>query len=267
MNEFSDKSAARWIFVPRPRSRPVLRLYCFPHAGAAAHTYSRWPNDLPESIELRAVQLPGRGQRCREAPIERLEPLLEALLTALRGEWEEAPFALYGHSLGGLVAFELARRLRSNGGPRPVALSISGRPAPHTPRQDRLDAEADEDYWKLLRRFAGTPDVLLNDYETMEFFLPILKADLQIVRDYICRPDRPLDLPLYIYVGRDDPETPPEAVKDWKNETSAVCLVREFAGGHFFNYERQKSFLSTLSADLQQILMMLHFHGLQRPWT
>ena len=107
----SIETAGRWVFVPRLRSRPVLRLYCFPHAGAAAHTYNRWPADLPESIELRAIQLPGRGQRSREAPIVRLEALLEALLTALRGEWEEAPFAFYGHSLGGLVAFELARRV------------------------------------------------------------------------------------------------------------------------------------------------------------
>src|SRR5262245_25838037 len=122
-----------WLACVQPRLRPGVRLFCFPHAGGGASLFRGWADGLPDAVEVCPVQLPGRETRFREPPFLCLEPLIEALATALRPHLDR-PFAFFGHSLGALVAFELARRLGRAEGPQPVHLFVSGCAAPQIRR-------------------------------------------------------------------------------------------------------------------------------------
>lgn len=245
-----------WIFRPKPRPNAALRLYCFPFAGGAAHAYSPWGRQFSENIEVRAVQLPGRGPRVTEPLFERIEPLVDAVTKALLDEWSQGPFALYGHSMGGCIVFELARRLRQLRGPQPVAVAISGRPSPTSgvERERRLSEMSDDDLWSELAVYNGTPPELLADPEVRRFFLPIVRADFTIVDNYTCVAQPPLDCPLNIAIGVLDPATPPDSETAWAIETTADCVIRRYNGDHFFIRSHAAEFVPTLDADLQPLI-------------
>src|SRR5689334_2163044 len=148
-----------WFHVPRPVARPRLRLVCLPYAGGSASIYHGWASELDPDVELVAVQLPGRGSRLREAPFTQMEPLLAALLEAM-ASLDDAPIAIFGHSMGALVGFALARRLRGERRVRPTRLFRSGRRAPQIPdpREPPLFSRSREEFLSELRRLRGTPD-------------------------------------------------------------------------------------------------------------
>jgi len=249
-------ATSRWIFRSRPHPAAQVRWYCFPFAGGAAHAFSQWSAYVASNVEIRAVQLPGRGPRLSEPLFERLEPLVEAVAAALTPEWAQGPFVLYGHSLGGIVVHELARRLRRTGGPKPLAVAISGRPAPSAmaKREALLSAATDEELWAELRRYNGTPNELLDDPEVKRFFLPIVRADFSIVDHFEFRPEPPLDIPLRIAIGVHDPSTPPGSETGWASETTADCVIRRYDGDHFFLKSHAAEFVRMLDADLQSLI-------------
>src|SRR5438552_2333015 len=153
-----------WVLRPRPDPRARLRLFCFPYAGGGASQFRTWAEGLPPEVELCPVQLPGREGRLRETPFTRIAPLVAALVTALRG-YLDTPYAFFGHSLGALVGFELARALRRTGGPGPRGLLVSAYRAPDLPDPDPpLHLLSSPAFWDELRRLNGTPpEVLAND--------------------------------------------------------------------------------------------------------
>ena len=253
-----DDPRRRWIFRPEPRPDAPLRLYCFPSAGAAGHAYAAWPDRLPEIVDVCAIQLPGRGPRISELPITRMQPLVESACAALLPEWSRGPFALYGHSLGSLAAFEVARHLRRIGGPRPEALFLSGRQAPQQPGESFSLAEAsDDELWEELRSYNGTPDELLDDPEVRNYFLPILRADFEIVGNYRFEPGPPLDVPLWIAIGLDDASTPLGSETGWQEQTTADCVFRHYEGEHFFIHSQADLFLAELASDLEELVQSL----------
>ncbi len=242
-----------WIFRPRPQPAARVRWYCFPYAGGAAHAYAPWASLVSQNVEIRAVQLPGRGPRLSEPLFNRLDALLDAIIVALAKEWLEAPFVLFGHSMGGIIVHELAKRLRRSGGPRPLAVAISGRPAPSAEivREKRLSDVTDDELWTELRRYNGTPDVLLDNPEVKQFFLPIVRADFAMVDHYQPPAETPLDIPLRIAVGLRDPATPPGSEQGWCQETTAKCVIRRYDGDHFFLKSQAETFVRQLEADFQ----------------
>ncbi len=125
-------NATSWFVYPRPNPRAALRLFCLPYAGAGAAAFRNWHEGLPSSVELCSVELPGRGARLREAPYDRLSPLIENLAGAIVPLIDK-PFAFFGHSLGALAAFDLTRQIRKSCAKRPAYLFVSGRPGPHLP--------------------------------------------------------------------------------------------------------------------------------------
>lgn len=211
---------------------------------------------VPKNVEIRAIQLPGRGPRLSEPLIDRLDPLLESIMEALDAEWRQMPFVLFGHSMGGIMVHELARRLRRHGGPRPLAVAISGRPAPsaNIVREKRLSDVSDDELWEELRRYNGTPDVLLDNLDVKQFFLPIIRADFSIVDYYQYLPQPPLYIPLRIAIGIRDPATPPGSELGWTQETTADCVIRRYDGDHFFLKSQADTFVRQLDADLQPLI-------------
>lgn len=228
-------------------------MYCFPSAGAAAHAFTNWPRVLPPSIEVRAIQLPGRGPRIAEPLMMRMEPLADAVTEALLPELSAKPFALYGHSLGSLVAYEVARRLQAVNGPSPMALFLTGRRAPQAVAESLcVESASDEKLWDEVRQYNGTPDELLRDPAVRAYFLPIIRADFGIVERYRFVPGPRLDVPLHVAIGRDDASIPPGSADGWRELTTAGCDVETYDGGHFFN-QIPSPYLSALSRQLEHL--------------
>jgi len=226
-----------------------LRLIILPHSGGGARTFSQWPAKLPEDIEVLAVQLPGREERFRETPFSRMEPLIEALTLAL-ASCLDAPYVLFGHSLGALIAFELARAISAQKLNGPAQIIVSGHAAAHLPRDTpSMHLLPEAEFLERLRALEGTPPEILGHMEMMRVFLPLLRADLAVGETYTYSGGEPLDCPLTVYGGADDPMISPQKLEAWKALTSGAFNLRLFPGGHFY-LKDSALFFAALAEDL-----------------
>ncbi|KYF72840.1 gramicidin dehydrogenase [Sorangium cellulosum] len=241
-----------WVGCPRPNPASRLRLFCFPYAGGGASVYSAWWRELPAHTELCAIKLPGREARLGEPPFERLTPLVQALATALDG-WLAKPFAFYGHSLGALVSFELARELRRRGAPLPRHLFVSARRAPHLPIAAPLHGLSDDDFLAWLRRMGGTPEEVLRDPDLLALFLPVLRADVAVNEAEPFVPGPPLDCPMSAFGGADDERASPAEMEAWREHTRGPFRTEVFPGGHFFLRTARAPLLRSISAVLDGV--------------
>jgi len=227
-----------------------LRLFCFPYAGGAASVFRDWSDGLPADVEVCPIQLPGRGARLMEPPLSQLPPLIEALAEALLPLLDK-PFALFGHSLGSLVSFELARQLRTKHQVRPVRLFVSAGPAPQIPhRGPPIHNLPEKEFSAELRRLNGTPGELLNHKELMDIVLPSLRADFALYESYRYSSGPPLNCPISTYGGLNDPKVKYNDLEAWRDQTSVSFSIRMFAGDHFFLRTTQALLLRALSQEL-----------------
>lgn len=249
--------AARWITRPRPAPRARLRLFCIAHAGGGASAYRGWADALPAEVEVCPVQLPGRENRMAEPGFHSLPPLVDALVEVMEG-FQSLPFAIFGHSNGALIGFELARALRARGRPGPVHLFASGRRAPDLPA-DRPPTHhlPDAEFLAELQTLGGLPQQLLEHHELLELLLPTLRADVTIHETYVFQEQAPLDLPITAYGGLSDPRVSREQLQGWERHTAGPFVMRMFPGGHFYLQEDRASVLRTLSTDLHATLSLL----------
>ncbi len=238
--------ASAWF--PRADAAEGLRLFWFPHAGGGTPARAL---RLPHAT-ICPVRLPGREARIAEAPFERMEPLVAALADAIR-PYLAQPFAFFGHSMGAVVAFELARRLRRRKQPLPKLLVASGARAPQFRRNyTPAPAPGDEQFLEELQRLQGIPDELIDDPASMRAVLPALRADAALYRKYAYTEDAPLDCAIRAYGGAEDSNVRREHLKAWAEQTTASFEVRLFPGGHFYIEGSQAEFLAALAADLEQ---------------
>lgn len=237
-----------WLAYRRPRPAARLRLFCLPYAGGAASIYRTWPQELPETIDVCPLQLPGREQRLREQAYTRVPPLVEALAGAISPMLDEMPFAFFGHSMGGLLSYELAQHLRATSGKRPVHLLVSARRAPQLPPEDKH-------YWSLpddelkdkLREIEGTPQEVLDHDELMELMLPLIRADFELNDTYQPTDHPPLDCPIDAFGGTADPEVEREDLEAWAELTTGPFRLRMFPGGHFFLHPEKTSLIAAVT--------------------
>lgn len=223
-----------WLVTFRPRPTARVRMFCLPHAGGAASFFSSWAERLSPAIEACAVQLPGRATRFSEVPFHRLEPLVAALADALLPAIDR-PFALFGHSMGALVCFELARRLERTHRLVPEHLFVSGAGAPHLPRPTpRLTDKRDPAIVESIARLDGTPTEVLASKELVDLIAPALRADFAVCETYVYRKRRALYCPITAFGGKDDPGVRGHALKAWAAETRGGLAMHQFEGGHFF---------------------------------
>jgi medium-chain acyl-[acyl-carrier-protein] hydrolase len=213
-----------------------VRLVCFPHAGAGALAYRRWSNALPAEIESFAAQAPGREDRGREAPFTGWRALVDAAVEAL-GALRGLPIGLYGHSLGAIQAFEVARGLSARGASPPVALVVSGHAWPgRKAGMPRLSALPDSELLVAMENRYGAPHApAFADPEIRAATLPTLRADLALLEAYTPSAVPRLACPIVVHAGDDDPSTRGSPLGAWGEESSVGCRVRMFAGAHFFN--------------------------------
>jgi medium-chain acyl-[acyl-carrier-protein] hydrolase len=241
---------ADWITFPQPRPGARLRLFCFPFAGGGAATYRNWPSYLPAAIEVCAIQPPGREYRIQETPYSRLPDLMEKLTGAL-ASYLDLPFAFFGHSLGGLLAFECARSLRRAQGIEPVHLFVSAARAPHAPlAREPIHQLPDSRFADALRRLNGTPEAVLANAELMALVLPTLRADFSLYETYVYAAEPPLECPVSAFGGTRDCEVGKQAIEGWQQHTLGRFTLRMFPGDHFFLQSAHPALQYLIAEDL-----------------
>ncbi len=241
------------FFTGLDNVRSRVRVFCFPYAGGGASCFKSWVKSFPASIEVRCAQLRGRESRIREAPVASIADIVEEAAMAMRG-LEEKPFVLFGHSMGSLICFELARYLKRNGRPEPLCLFLSGRKAPQIPNTDTPPSYnlPHPEFLEELKKLKGTPPELLENAEIMEILLPVLRADFQACQTYeYCTGDS-FDYPITIFGGIDD-EISPEQLQEWQLHTTGDFQMHLFEGGHFFIRAQEQHVLTLIAQRLSQI--------------
>jgi medium-chain acyl-[acyl-carrier-protein] hydrolase len=240
------------VTCQRPSPQAALRLFCFPYAGGGAYIYRNWAGHLPAIIEVCAIQLPGRGNRIREASFTRMEPLVQEAAKELAPLLDK-PFALFGHSMGAIIAFELARLLRRQHGKEPAHLFASGRVAPQVPREDRQTYNLPEqEFIDELRRLDGTPKEVLEHPELMQVMSPVLRADFETVQTYEYRAEPPLGCPITALGGLQDADVTREHLEAWREQTTGPFSLRMFPGGHFFINTDEAMLLQAIAREFHQ---------------
>ncbi|WP_158899999.1 thioesterase II family protein [Burkholderia sp. L27(2015)] len=229
---------------------PRLRLYCFSYAGGSAADFMPWQSALAPDIEVCAIQLPGRGARLDEPTVASMAQLLETLAPVIARDGEQ-PFAFFGHSLGALVAFEVARYAMHRSLPQPSRLLVSGCAAPQRYHSlEQLHRLSDDGLVDALRRLNGTPAELLEHRELMELILPALRADLTLAETYAYRPGPSLPVPITVLSGTLDLHTQLEPVDAWHEQTCVECRTYAFEGDHFFIKAHFHAVIACIHAEL-----------------
>jgi len=231
-----------------------IPLYCLPYAGSSASVYARWKRRLSSWIEVIPVELPGRGRRMAEPLAVTLPALLERIENDVRPEPGQ-PFAVFGHSLGAIIAFELAVRLEAQGR-RPSLVFASGTGSPGARDRERFAAlKTDAELRAELLRLDGTPEHVLADPELMELTLPVLRADFQIAASYAATPGRTLGAPLVAIGGSSDPTTSADAIAAWRDQTRGDFALHMLPGGHFFIHAEESALFALLEQHLRSIAL------------
>lgn len=240
-----------WHSCPKPNPRASLRLFCFPYAGATAHIFRHWPDGLPPTVEVCSIQLPGRGRRLREPPLTRLSSLVPNIAQELL-PYLEKPFAVFGHSLGAAIAFELARYLRKAHTIQPSHLFVSGYRAPQILGTEPFTYDLPEaEFLEELRRLNGTPSKILEHPELMRLIIPILRADFEMSQTYVYSPEAPpLDCPITAFGGLQDENVSAEHLEGWRDQTTGRFSLQMLPGDHFFLETFQPLLLQILSSEL-----------------
>lgn len=230
----SDPSLWMRRFDPAPEA-PVL--LCLPHAGGAASAYFPLSAALAPQVEVLAVQYPGRQDRRHERPLDSIDALRDGVVAAL-APWRDRPLALFGHSMGGVLAYEVARVLSADGGTPPLHLFVSGRGAPGQKVERALDELDDREMVAALGELGGTDARLLEDEDVLRMVAPAIRGDYRAVRTHRHTPGPPLPCPVTALVGDSDAMAPPETVASWRAHTSADFRLEVFPGGHFYLSEQ-----------------------------
>jgi medium-chain acyl-[acyl-carrier-protein] hydrolase len=242
--------ATSWLKYPRPNSQAKLRLFCFPYAGAGASIYQAWPNNLPPEIEVCSVQLPGRENRLKEPAFTEISNLTQTLASVLCSQMS-IPFAFFGHSMGSLLSFELARQLRRQNDPIPVHLFVASRRAPQIPATTGPTYLLPEDkFIEKIRFVDGTSEAILQSPKWINYLLPILRTDLRMCETYNYTDENPLDCPISAFVSYGDRVVSQEEVTGWNVQTNNLFKLQIFSGNHFFLHNARTDLLQAIAQDL-----------------
>ncbi|MCT2581936.1 thioesterase II family protein [Actinophytocola gossypii] len=250
MTATTKDAAERWLSRAVPRPDAEVELFCLPYAGAGASAYREWPAAFGPEIEVTALRLPGRENRIRERP--EVDPVAVAsVIASVVGAGR--PYALFGHSMGGRLGFEVIRELRRAGRPLPVRLYPSGIIPPDQRSRSVLDGVSrvpDDELVERLTAGGGMPEVLLAEPDLLDLFLPVLRADLTWLDDYEYVPGDPIPVPVVAFAGESDPVAPLSKMDGWTAHTSAGFTLHTLPGGHFFLHEQVDRIAGVIMADL-----------------
>lgn len=227
-----DRPTSLWIRRFNPVDDPNVRLVCLAHAGGSASFFVSTSRHLLPDCEVLAVQYPGRQDRRHEKPLEDVAELADTIAQQLV-VWNDRPLAIFGHSLGAVVGYEVTHRLTELGSP-PSALIVSGRRAPSRYREESVHLLNDRDLIAEVESLGGTNPLALADYEMAQMIIPALRSDYKAVESYRHIERSAFHTPIYAHVGLDDPQVSISEAEDWRNHTSGQFKLYKYRGGHFY---------------------------------
>lgn len=237
-----------WLMRPLSKPDAATEIYCFPHAGAGASTFSSWARRIGDEIDLMGIQLPGRESRFRQQPLFDIEAIVQSTASAIEAN-ARRPLVLYGHSFGARIAFLTAARLLVRGLPvRHLVVSAAASPT-HPRHQAPIHGLPEDEFVRALsERYDGIPAAVLQDRELLTMCLPALRADLFVLETDDQTSATAIDCPITALAGQQDPMSPPSAMQAWRALSTVGFDLHEFDGGHFFIKEHLGDVLECLRA-------------------
>ncbi|MEV6280660.1 alpha/beta fold hydrolase [Nocardia sp. NPDC051832] len=243
-----DETNRLWIRRFEPVADPQVRLVCLPHAGGSASYFFSTARALAPHYEVLAVQYPGRQDRRQEQPFTSVDELADAIAGQLLA-WTDRPLAIFGHSLGAVIGYEVAHRLLDSGR-EPTTLLVSGRRAPSRTRVEDVHTRSDQGLLDEVAALDGTDPLALADPDMRRMVLTALRADYTAVENYRDTARKPLRLPVYAHIGLDDPRVTVAEAESWAQHTTGRFQLHTYPGGHFYLNAQA----AALTANIRQAL-------------
>lgn len=254
----SIHNADVWFRPLRPSSNSNLRFFIFPHAGGGVSAYRQWSQGFPPSWEIRVLQLPGREDRISEPLFSQMEQLIATVQPVIK-LLLDLPVVFFGHSVGAVIAYELARSLAFSNQQNIKHLFISGRPSPHMLLKEELIHDSSQEVLvQHLKDLGGTPKELLDDPEFIDVFLPPYRADVALSENYKWTPGASLNFPITALGGLED-ETTQEQLKAWSGYTQKDFFFHSFPGNHFFIFSQKSMVQTAIQQDLAKTIGLQYF--------
>lgn len=232
----------KWFVNVNPKKNATMRLFCFPYAGGGASIYREWNSLFPDSIEVCAIQYPGRENRINEAPIDDFLSLVNEICDNIHVMLDK-PFAIFGHSLGAKVAFETAKMIMKRYHRKPICLFEAGSRAPFLQDKYLLHNLSEEDFIMSLHRYHGTPIEVLENEDIMSAFLPMLKADFSIEETFLTSKEEKMNCPLFVLAAEKDEIVSIEEALQWETLAKHDYEFVKFQGDHFFIKSEQRKLI------------------------
>ncbi|MBE5096681.1 thioesterase [Bacillus thuringiensis] len=227
-------------------------LFCLPYAGGSESIYANWKKYLDPSIELHAIKLSGRGKRFNESLYSSLDKAIEDIYSQIK-PYLHKPFIFFGHSMGSLLAYELAYKVKQLNGVNPFHMFLSGGKTPqgYANENKKIHLFPNEEFKNEIKQMGGTPQEILDNPELLDIFIPILKSDFKIIENYIFSSDNfKFDCNITVLHGRKD-DISEEEILRWKLYTKKNCNIVPFEGGHFFINECTESIVKLINQEIQ----------------
>lgn len=247
-------SVSPWLIWYKRNAAAPVRLFCFHCAGGSGSEFRSWSAHLPSSVELVAVQLPGREGRIKEAFIARMADLTGAVAEAMR-PYLDKPYAIFGHSLGSIVGFEVIRELRRRGLPQPFLFIPAGRQGPQVKAKKAPIASLPEEAFvvELRKEYGQHIGAILDSAELREVFIPQIHADFALSEIYRFYDEQPLDCPIVAFAGVSEQDLERDELNAWSAHTSRSFHSRRFPGDHFFIRESQRLVVEAIRQQIASV--------------
>ncbi len=213
-----------------------FNLFVLPHAGGNKYAYKPFADVAPSHVNVILLEYPGRGERLQQATVSDAVSLARLMVSEIR-HYLHTPYAVYGHSMGTLIGLLMLREIQQLALPRPKFVFFTGSEGPATRKHEKIRYKLpDPELIEELRSLGGVSQEVLNEPQILEFFLPIIRADFQVIETYEYVPARPMDIPFSIAIGTQENVTVEEA-RSWQKETRRPVEVMQFHGQHFFIFD------------------------------
>lgn len=247
--------ASKWYRPVKSGTAPVqCQLFCFPYGGGNTTFYQTWAKQLPPGIQIVVCQLPGRTTRFKESAFTAYDPLLKELVAELL-KVIKGPYAFFGHSMGALLSFEMARSLRRQSAPLPRCFFPSGHKAPQLSRtREKIAHLPEAQFIEKLIEYNGISETILENKDLMELLLPTIRADFTMLESHQYREEAPLDLPIYASGGTRDSKVSLEDLKAWGIQTTGEFEYQMYEGDHFFIHPMEKDVVSQVGQTLKKVM-------------